>query len=113
MIQGDTPRSFVETQFSATRDIVCPDPISEYLFGGMQYQLTHHLFPTLPRYKYAQLQPKIIKWAESVGLNYKRASLTTCTQDHYNMLLSNAIKAQSEICTQNGWFAKSTRLSML
>lgn len=43
--------SYAINQFRCTRDIICPDPITEYLFGGMQYQLEHHLFPTLPRYK--------------------------------------------------------------
>lgn len=46
---------FAVNQFRCTRDIVCPDPITEFLFGGMQYQLEHHLFPTLPRYKYPQV----------------------------------------------------------
>lgn len=51
------PQSYVETQFISTIDIVCPDPITEFWFGGMQYQLTHHLFPTLPRYDLPHLQP--------------------------------------------------------
>jgi fatty acid desaturase len=48
--------SYTINQLKCTRDIVCPDPITEYLFGGMQYQLEHHLFPTLPRYKYPQVR---------------------------------------------------------
>ena len=42
----------LQNQFLTTRNIECPDWITEYLFGGMQYQLEHHLFPTMPRYKY-------------------------------------------------------------
>jgi fatty acid desaturase len=47
----DRETCFTANQFQCTRDIVCPDPITEYLFGGMQYQLEHHLFPFMPRYK--------------------------------------------------------------
>jgi fatty acid desaturase len=37
---------------------VCSNPFSEWLWGGMQYQLEHHLFPTMPRYKCAPaMQP--------------------------------------------------------
>ncbi len=49
--------SYVINQFECTRDIVCPDFLTEYLFGGMQYQLEHHLFPTMPRYKYSRVSP--------------------------------------------------------
>lgn len=49
------PTSFAKTQFDGTRDIVTADPVTEYLFGGMQYQLTHHLFPTLPRWESAHV----------------------------------------------------------
>ena len=30
-----------------------------WLWGGMQYQLEHHLFPTMPRYNYPRLVPVI------------------------------------------------------
>jgi fatty acid desaturase len=43
---------FVTDQFLSTRDVETSDPIMEYLWGGMQYQLEHHLLPTMPRYKY-------------------------------------------------------------
>jgi fatty acid desaturase len=92
----DKPSNFAMTQFDGTRDIVCPDPITEYLFGGMQYQLTHHLFPTLPRYKYAKLQPLVIKWAEDNGIVYKRSGLVEVFSDHYAMLKANAKVACEE-----------------
>ncbi len=40
----------------------------------MQYQLEHHLFPTLPRYKYRTLSPEIQKWAKEQGLEHKSSS---------------------------------------
>jgi fatty acid desaturase len=49
----------------------CTDPVSEYIFGGMDKQLPHHLFPTLPRYKYKALVPVIAQWAEENGVDYR------------------------------------------
>ena len=49
---------FVHAQFRSTRDAVCSNPFSEWLWGGMQYQLEHHLFPTMPRYRYPALVPR-------------------------------------------------------
>lgn len=37
----------------------------------MQYQLEHHLFPTMPRYKYRQLVPLVKKFAEDNDIEYR------------------------------------------
>lgn len=51
-------------QFTSTRNAVMSNPFSEWLWGGMQYQLEHHLFPTMPRGKYPALKPILQKFAE-------------------------------------------------
>lgn len=106
---GAGPGSYVLEQFQSTRDIDCPDPITEYLFGGMQYQLTHHLFPTLPRYKNAKLQKVVMQWAKENDLVYKHCGLVECLTDHVNMLKENATAACNEAtgakstCPEPGW----------
>jgi len=62
--------SFCEGQFMTTRDAITSDPISEYLWGGMQYQLEHHLFPTMPKYHYAALAPLVAQFAKENNLIY-------------------------------------------
>jgi fatty acid desaturase len=37
----------------------------------MQYQLEHHLFPTMPRYKYPALMPEVKKFAEENKLDLR------------------------------------------
>lgn len=58
--QGD----WVTAQFTSTRSAKMTNPFSEWLWGGMQYQLEHHLFPTMPRSKYPLLKPILEKFAE-------------------------------------------------
>jgi fatty acid desaturase len=65
------PYSFVECQFATTRDARCADPVMEWLWGGMQYQLEHHLFPTMPKYRYAALSKRLEQWAAANGLEYR------------------------------------------
>eukprot|EP00049_Salpingoeca_infusionum_P017546 m.353376 g.353376 ORF g.353376 m.353376 type:complete len:391 (+) comp16758_c0_seq1:247-1419(+) len=77
---------FVENQFRCTRNIECPDVITEYLFGGMQYQLEHHLFPTMPRYKYRALKPLVQEFAQKNGLKYLSDPLDKMLGEHYNTL---------------------------
>jgi fatty acid desaturase len=55
---------FVKAQFASTRNAVMTNPFSEWLWGGMQYQLEHHLFPSMPRSKYPKLKPILQKFAE-------------------------------------------------
>ena len=55
---------WVTAQFESTRNAVATNPFSEWLWGGMQYQLEHHLFPSMPRSKYPLLKPILQKFAE-------------------------------------------------
>lgn len=55
---------WVTAQFESTRNAVTTNPFSEWLWGGMQYQLEHHLFPSMPRSKYPELKPILQKFTE-------------------------------------------------
>ena len=55
---------WVTAQFLSTRNAVTTNPFSEWLWGGMQYQLEHHLFPSMPRSKYRLLKPILQKFTE-------------------------------------------------
>lgn len=76
MYEKDTLNSsdeynFVKCQFETTRDARCNNFFMEWLWGGMQYQLEHHLFPTMPKYYYSKLAKIIEKFAQDNGLEYK------------------------------------------
>ena len=60
----DYQPDFVTAQFMSTRNAVTTNPFSEWIWGGMQYQLEHHLFPTMPRNRYPQLRETLIKFAK-------------------------------------------------
>lgn len=62
---------FVDAQFRSTRDAKCRNPITEWVWGGMQYQLEHHLFPSMPRSKYPALAPIVKKFAEDNNVEYR------------------------------------------
>jgi len=55
---------WVTAQFESTRNAVTTNPFSEWLWGGMQYQLEHHLFPTMPRSQYPKLKPILQQFCE-------------------------------------------------
>jgi fatty acid desaturase len=54
---------WVTAQFQSTRNAVTTNPFSEWIWGGMNYQLEHHLFPSMPRSNYPKLRPILQKFA--------------------------------------------------
>jgi len=62
---------FVSAQFRSTRDVVCRNVFSDWLWGGMQYQLEHHLFPSMPRSKYPALSAVLKQFAKDNGIEYR------------------------------------------
>jgi fatty acid desaturase len=63
ILPTDSQYCFSTDQFLTTRGVHCDNFVTEYLFGGMQYQLEHHLFPTMPRYYFPKLRPVIKAFA--------------------------------------------------
>jgi acyl-lipid Delta6-acetylenase / acyl-lipid (9-3)-desaturase len=59
----DYQPDWVQAQFWSTRNAVMTNPFSEWLWGGMQYQLEHHLFPSMPRAKYPALRSRLKQFA--------------------------------------------------
>jgi len=59
---------WVSAQFRSTRGAVTRTPFTEWLWGGMQYHLEHHLFPTMPRSRYPQLVPILRDFAAENGI---------------------------------------------
>jgi len=72
-LQENASYDYVKHQFDSTRDVcTAGNPFMAYLWGGMQYQLEHHLFPVMPRYYYGALMPHVQQFAREWGLDYRR-----------------------------------------
>jgi NADPH-dependent stearoyl-CoA 9-desaturase len=71
--EGTKPRSRGEwyaMQIEATNNFEVPTPIS-ILCGGLDRQIEHHLFPTLPPPRLRQIAPEVKAIAERHGFAYK------------------------------------------
>jgi len=64
----DFQHDWVSAQFCSTRDAVTRNAFTEWIWGGMQYHLEHHLFPSMPRSRYAKLAPVLKDFAEQNGI---------------------------------------------
>jgi fatty acid desaturase len=68
ILDADAPWNFTVDQYKTTRGVHTPDPFTFYLFGGMQYQLEHHMFPSMPRYYTWLTRPLIKQFAKENDL---------------------------------------------
>jgi sphingolipid 8-(E)-desaturase len=61
--------SFPHRQLRTTTDVICP-PHLAFLHGGLHLQVTHHLFPRLPRHNLKEASLLVKKYAKEQGLEY-------------------------------------------
>ena len=65
----DAPISFLERQVLGSRN-VSSHPVWDYLFGGLNYQVEHHLFPTMPRVRLKRCRAIVKPFCAERGLEY-------------------------------------------
>lgn len=61
--------SFVHRQLRTTTDVICPDSLA-FLHGGLHLQVTHHLFPRLPRHNLRKASLLVKEYAKERDLKY-------------------------------------------
>lgn len=60
---------FISRQLVTTRN-VRPHPVTDFLCGGLNYQIEHHLFPTLPRNRLGEARQYVRAFCEGRSLPY-------------------------------------------
>lgn len=61
--------SFPHRQLRTTSDVICDESIS-FIHGGLHLQVTHHLFPRLPRHNLRRASLFVKEFAQEQGLTY-------------------------------------------
>jgi fatty acid desaturase len=69
-----TELTFLERQVIGSRNIV-PGPIAEFVFGGLNYQIEHHLFPTMPRVNLGAAHDIVRPFCLAHGIPYEEVSV--------------------------------------
>ena len=61
--------SFLERQVLSSRNVL-PHPVTDFVFGGLNYQIEHHLFPTMPRVHFRRARTIVKPFCLETGLPY-------------------------------------------
>ena len=59
IVERDSQMDFLRRQVLTARNVKA-HPLTDFLYGGLNYQIEHHLFPSVPRNKLKEVQ-KIVK----------------------------------------------------
>ena len=69
-ISNDTRLDFLHEQVLTARNLP-PHPLTDLIYGGLNYQIEHHLFPTMPRNRLREARQIIRPFCERNGIGYE------------------------------------------
>ncbi len=80
-------RDWVLRQVSTTSNFAIHNRALTWCIGGLNYQVEHHLFPTMCHLNYPHIQPIVEKFCEENKIEYKtQSTLFGAVRDHQNFL---------------------------
>ncbi|KAF9237310.1 delta 8-sphingoloid desaturase protein [Melanogaster broomeanus] len=85
--------SFPARQLRTTTDVICP-PYLSFVHGGLHLQVTHHLFPRLPRHNLREASMLVKEFAKEQGLVYAEFGFISGNGDVLNVLKGVADQAR-------------------
>src|SRR5712692_6895812 len=80
IMDEDSPADFLRQQVLAARNVKGL-PLVDFWYGGLNYQIEHHLFPTMPRNKLRQARPLVKAFCEEHAIAYCETSMLQSYQD--------------------------------
>jgi len=85
--------SFPHRQLRTTSDVVCSENI-EFIHGGLHLQVTHHLFPRLPRHNLRAASLLVKEYCAEQGLKYSEFGFTEGNKEVLGVLREVAQQAK-------------------
>lgn len=74
LLDRDNQLDFLHRQVLTSRNVI-GHPITDFWYGGLNYQIEHHLFPRLPRNKLREAQPIIKDFCRVHAIAYHETSV--------------------------------------
>ncbi|KAJ3197362.1 hypothetical protein HK101_004238 [Irineochytrium annulatum] len=75
--------NFYELQIVTGRDVMS-SPLVDWFTGGLNFQIEHHMFPTIPRHQFYRVQPLVEALCKKHNVPYHRTSFWTASKLKYS-----------------------------
>ena len=69
LIDESSRMDYLREQVLTARNLT-GHPVVDFLYGGLNYQIEHHLFPAMARNKLSAAQPIVAKFCAERGVDY-------------------------------------------
>ncbi len=84
---------FVEKQVLTTRN-VRQGIIVDFVYGGLNYQIEHHLFPTMPRSNFSKCKPIVVRFCKENNLPFEETGVIESYRQILGSLRKVALSAK-------------------
>ncbi|WP_158828363.1 fatty acid desaturase family protein [Mucilaginibacter lacusdianchii] len=91
---GEIGMTWAMYQISETKDFSPDSAVANFLFGGFNHHVAHHLFPTVAHTYYPSITPIIREYAAKYNLPYRSYPLSEALKSHF-MLLKKSGSSES------------------
>ena len=73
----------------------------DFWYGGLNYQIEHHLFPSMPRNRLGDAQPLVEKFCAERGISYHQTTVV----ESYQEIFQHLKRASAPIRESGGEFS--------
>ena len=80
MMDGDVSLDYLRRQVVTARNIK-PNPVTDFCYGGLNYQIEHHLFPDMPRNRLGEARKIVRAYCRDRGISYYETGPLRATQE--------------------------------
>ena len=74
IMEKDSKMGFLRRQVITARN-VRPNPLTDFLYGGLNHQIEHHLFPSMPRSKLGEARKIVKAFCHARSIPYHETSV--------------------------------------
>ncbi len=85
-------RDFLRQQVLTARN-VRSHPLTDFWYGGLNFQIEHHLFPSMPRNQLREAQPIVKRFCQERGIAYRETGLLESYRDIIDALREVSVLA--------------------
>ena len=80
ILQPDSQMDFLRRQVLTSRNVKA-QPLTDFWYGGLNYQIEHHLFPSMPRNKLRETQKIVKAFCEEHSIAYHETAVLQSYQE--------------------------------
>jgi fatty acid desaturase len=80
ILDKDSQMDFIRRQVLTARNVKA-HPLTDFWYGGLNYQIEHHLFPNMPRNKLKEAQTVVKAFCQAHSISYCETSMLKSYKD--------------------------------